>query len=89
MGLPRPGSSQPQNYYTRGSRERQPGGLPGVPPGLIPLTVPEIRRLLARLWLAPPPDVGAIWRWSRWRRRHQAIARFYHYLRRTAHQLQL
>jgi len=39
--------------------------------------VPEIRRLLARLWVAPPPDVGAIWRWSRWRRRHQAIARHY------------
>jgi hypothetical protein len=50
--------------------------------------VPEIRRLLARLWVAPPPDVGAIWHWSRWRR-HQAIARFYHYLRRTTLQLQL
>jgi hypothetical protein len=51
--------------------------------------VPEIRRLLARLWVAPPPDVGAVWHWSRWRRRHQAIARFYHYLRRAARQLQL
>jgi hypothetical protein len=50
--------------------------------------VPEIRRLLARLGVAPP-DVGAVWRWSRWRRRHQAIARFYHYLRRTTLQLQL
>ena len=47
----------------------------------------------------PPPDrapVGravtrrrATWRWSRWCRRHQAIAPFYHYLRRTARQLQL
>jgi len=33
--------------------------------------------------------VGAIWHWSRWRRRHQAIARFYHYRRRAAHQLPL
>jgi hypothetical protein len=46
--------------------------------------VPEIRRLLAHLSVAVPPDVGAIWRWSRWRRRHQAIARFYRYLRRLA-----
>jgi len=45
--------------------------------------VPEIRRLLARLWVAPPPDSRAIWRWSRWRRRHQAIARFYHDRRRN------
>ena len=61
----------------------------GRPAGLIPLTVPEIRRLLARLWVVPPPDVGAIWRWSRWRRRHQAIARSCHYRRRAAPQLQL
>jgi len=53
------------------------------------LTVPAIRRLLARLWAATPPDAGAIWRWSRWRRRHQASARFYHYRRRLALQLPL
>jgi len=53
------------------------------------LTVPEIRHLLARLWAATSPDIGAVWHWSHWRRRHQAIARFYHYLRRNALQLQL
>jgi hypothetical protein len=53
------------------------------------LTVPEIRHLLARLWVVAPSDRGASWHWSRWRRRHQAIARFYHYLRRTTDQLQL
>jgi hypothetical protein len=51
--------------------------------------VPEIRRLLAHLWAARTRDPGAIWRWSRWRRRHQAIARLYHYRRRAARQLQL
>jgi hypothetical protein len=51
--------------------------------------VPEIRRLLARLWATTPPTSAAVWRWSPWRRRHQAIARFYHYLRRTTQQLQL
>jgi len=49
------------------------------------LTVPEIRRLLAHLWATRPRNPAAIWHWSRWRRRHQAIARFYHYRRRTAH----
>ena len=51
---------------------------------LIPLTVPEVRRLLWRLvWrrLPPPDDVLA---WSVWRRRHQAQARRSHYKRRLA-----
>jgi len=51
--------------------------------------VPEIRRLRARLWVASPPTSEAIWHWSRWRRRHQTIARFYHYSRRTVRHLQL
>ncbi len=51
---------------------------------LIPLTVPEVRRLLWRLlWprALPPPFVLA---WSVWRRHHQAIARRCHYRRRLA-----
>ena len=51
---------------------------------LIPLTVPEVRRLLWRLlWplALPPPAVLA---WSLWRRRHQALARRCHYRRRLA-----
>lgn len=59
------------------------------PAALLPLTVPEIRRLLARLWLTQPPDPDALWGWSHWRRRHQAVARFYHYRRRLARHLQL
>lgn len=51
---------------------------------LIPLTVPEVRRLLWRLlWplaLAPPLVLA----WSVWRRRHQATARRCHYRRRLA-----
>jgi hypothetical protein len=56
---------------------------------LIPLTVPEVRRLLYRLVvriLAPPEDVL---RWSRWRRLHQARARRAHYQRRLARQVLL
>ncbi len=51
---------------------------------LIPLTVPEVRRLRWRLvWRTlPPPDF--VLAWSRWRRRHQAQARRSHYQRRLA-----
>jgi len=45
------------------------------------VTVPERRRLLAHLWATAPPDAMAIWRWSRWQRRHQATARACHYRR--------
>ncbi len=51
---------------------------------MIPLTVPEVRRLLCRLvWhtLLPPEQTLA---WCDWRRRHQAIARRSHYKRRLA-----
>ena len=41
---------------------------------LIPMTVPEVRRLLCRLlWQRPQRDDLTV-RWSRWRRRHQARA---------------
>ena len=52
---------------------------------LIPLTVPEVRRLLTRLvWTeSHPPDF--VLYWSRWRRRHQARARMCHYKRRMSY----
>ncbi|WAK04625.1 hypothetical protein [Methylobacter sp. YRD-M1] len=49
---------------------------------LIPLTVPEVRKLLWQwLWRHPPKAVH-IMDWSCWRRRHQAVARACHYRRR-------
>jgi SRSO17 transposase len=54
-----------------------PGQAPPADPGLIPLTVPEIRRLLAaRLHRPGPPGHAA--RWLNWRRRHQARSRWFH-----------
>lgn len=48
------------------------------------LSVPEIRRLLHRLVLAVrPPEPFFVIHWSRFRRRHQAIARHYHYRARS------
>jgi hypothetical protein len=56
---------------------------------LIPLTVPEVRRLVYRLVvrLLAPPEV--VLHWSRWRRLHQARARRSHYQRRLARHLLL
>jgi hypothetical protein len=50
---------------------------------LLPLTVPEVRRLLWWLVWARPPDPDAVLAWSRWRRRHQQRARRCHWRRRT------
>jgi hypothetical protein len=38
---------------------------------LLPLTVPEVRRLVWRLVWERAPDLDAVLAWSRWRRRHQ------------------
>jgi hypothetical protein len=46
------------------------------------LSVPELRRLMTRLAAGHP--VAEVLRWSRWRRRHQAIARACHVKRRRA-----
>lgn len=48
----------------------------------IPLTLPEIRRLLAALTLTQHRSITDVLRWSHWRRRHQAMARHCHYQRR-------
>jgi SRSO17 transposase len=54
-----------------------PGQLPPPDPGMITLTVPEVKRLLAamlaRTW--PPPHAAS---WLTWRRRHQARSRWFH-----------
>jgi hypothetical protein len=46
---------------------------------LIPLTVPEVRRLLwGVVWRALPAVKQGL-AWSSWRRHHQAVARRCHY----------
>jgi SRSO17 transposase len=62
--------------------------LPDQPPpaefGMIPLTVPETGRLLAR---PPPPGTAA--HWLNWRRRHQARSRWYHQRTRLARETEV
>ena len=77
---PRLGGGQAPGVGTR--RSGRKGGCPSLDEKLIPLTVPEVRRLLYRLiWRHQPTDESVL-RWSRWRRRHQATARRCHYRRR-------
>ncbi len=61
----------------------RPDQAPPADPGLIPLTVPQVRRLLAaataRTW---PP--GHATHWDTWTRRHQARARWFHQRARLA-----
>jgi SRSO17 transposase len=54
-----------------------PDAAPPADPGLIPLTVREIRRLLADA-LARPKPPGHTSCWLEWRRRHQARSRWFH-----------
>jgi SRSO17 transposase len=55
----------------------RPGQEPPPDPGMIPLTVPEVRRLIAAMTARPWPP-GHIEHWSGWMRIHQARARWFH-----------
>jgi hypothetical protein len=69
-----------------GTRAQPPAGPDAaVPagPGLIPLTVPEIRRLLPAAPDQPDPP-GHAARWLAWRRRHHARSLRYHHRARLA-----
>jgi SRSO17 transposase len=54
----------------------RPDQPPPADPGMIPLTIPEITRLLAASPASRPPRHAEDW--ANWRRRHQARSRWYH-----------
>ena len=56
---------------------------PPAEPGMIPLTIPEIKRLLAALTTRPLPRWLVI-HWDGWIRRHQARSRWFHKRARLA-----
>jgi SRSO17 transposase len=75
------GTGQPEAWRDTGKLPATAGERPpGDDPGLVKVSVPEARRLL-RLATTPMSraarDLG--YAWSRWRRRHQARARWHHY----------
>jgi SRSO17 transposase len=61
----------------------RPDQPPPDDPGLIPLTVPQVRRLLAEA-TAPSWPPGHSEHWDTWTRRHQARARWFHKRARLA-----
>jgi len=65
----------------RTDTQAPPPGRPDQPPppepGMIPLTIPEIKRLLAALTTRPQPRWLVI-HWDAWTRRHQARSRWFH-----------
>lgn len=65
----------------RSGTQANPLARPGQPPpadtGMIPLTVPEARRLITAG--SSPPAPGQVIRSSGWTRRHQARARWFHH----------
>ena len=71
-------TDQPEHWHDTGQLPVRPGEQPPQDIGLIRVTVPEARRLLA---LPRHRRQGETFRctWSIWRRRHQARARWHHY----------
>jgi hypothetical protein len=61
----------------------RPDQQPPADPGLIPLTVPRIREILAES-LVPPRPPGHAEQWDEWTRRHQARSRWFHKRARLA-----
>jgi SRSO17 transposase len=61
----------------------RPDQPPPPEPGMIPLTIPEIKRLLTALTTRPLPRWLVI-HWDAWTRRHQARARWFHKRSRLA-----
>jgi len=61
----------------------RPDEPPPRDPGLIPLSVHEVKRLLAAALSRPQPP-GHAARWLEWRRRHQARSRWFHQRARLA-----
>jgi hypothetical protein len=74
------GAEGQHQYLPAGAHQAR--SAPPPDPG-IPLTVPEIRRLLAAQLLRPSPP-GLARHWLNWRRRHQARSRWYHQRTRLA-----
>ena len=51
---------------------------------VVPISVPELRRLLAFQWWTHPVSPEFFWQWSTWRRYKQTLAMRSHYQKRGA-----
>ena len=69
-----------QRTDTQAPAPVRPDQPPPNDPGMTPLTVPEITRLLT----TQPARPGLAGHWANWRRGHQARARWHHHRTRLA-----
>jgi hypothetical protein len=69
------GSAGPCEVGHRDQRRCQAKGARRAVEEMIPLTLPEVRRLLADLIWHQPREVNSVLDWSHWRRHRQARAR--------------
>jgi SRSO17 transposase len=78
--VPDAAAAQPADWAGTAILPASPDEPPPEDPGLVKVSVPEARRLL-RLATTPMTAVARqlAYAWSRWRRRHQARARYHHY----------
>jgi hypothetical protein len=76
-------SGSQKSIHLKKDDARANGEVETAATACIALTVPEIRKLLCRLVWRYLPDVTTVIHWSLWRRHHQAVAHFYHCLRRA------
>jgi SRSO17 transposase len=60
-----------------------PDQPPPADPGMIPMTVPEVKRVIAALTARAHPP-GHVIHWDAWTRRHQARSRWFHQRARLA-----
>ena len=78
--IPASAGAQPASWADTGILPATAHEPPPEDPGLVKVSVPEARRLLR---LATTPMTAAArqlgYTWSRWRRKHQARARYHHY----------
>ncbi len=51
---------------------------------VVPVSIPELRRILAFHWFNDPVSPGFFWHWSTYRRYKQALAKRSHYKKRGA-----
>ena len=78
----RPSASSAAPSRGAGPARRPPIAASGPLAELIPLTVPEVRRLRWGVVWRAFPSVEQVLAWSAWRRHHQAVAQRCHYRRR-------
>ncbi|MFD9950202.1 IS701 family transposase [Nonomuraea sp. NPDC059023] len=72
-----------QRTDTQATRPTRPDEAPPADPGLIPLTIAEVKRLFNAV-TGHTPTLEHVAHWSAWRRRHQARARWFHRRARLA-----